>query len=402
MPYRYVAIDASGQETRGILEVDSEEAAETALWGREFTIVELRSARKKLDLAQQLPSLLGPKSRDVSLFSRQLATLLDSGVAITAALQLLESQVSNKYLARVVGEIEDEVHMGNSLSAAMGKHPLVFSDLYCRMIEVGERTGNLGYVMRQLAEYMEKSQAIQNKVRAAMAYPTFVMALAALVVIILINFALPPMVRLFDEFEAELPWTTRLLIGITDFSTDYGRYVFFGAVAAILLTTVYVSRPSGRRQMHKILLGLPILGKINSQGIVARMSRTMSTLIAAGLALPEVIRLSQETIGNVILREALEGVREEVLQGRGLSEPLARVRYFPKMLSHLVRVGEETGTLENHLATVADFYEEEVDRAMETMTTMLEPALIIFIGGIVGFVAVSVIMPMYSLLGSIK
>ena len=402
MPYRYVAIDASGQKTKGVLDVDNEETAEAALWVRDLTIVELRSARKKLDLARQFPTLLGPKSRDVILFSRQLATLLDSGVAITAALQLLAGQVGNKYLARVVGEIEDEVLMGNSLSGAMEKHSLVFSELYCRMIEVGERTGNLGYVLRRLADYMEKAQMLMTKIRGAMAYPTFVLALAILVVILLINFALPPMVALFEDFEAELPWTTRLLIGITNFSMDYGRYVFFGLVAAILLITLYVSRPSGRRQMHKILLRLPLLGKINAQGTVARLSRTMSTLTTAGLALPEVIRLTQETIGNVILREALEGVREEALQGRGLSEPLARVRYFPKMLSYLVRVGEETGTLETQLATVADFYEEEVDRAMMIMTTLLEPALIIFIGLIVGFVAVSVIMPMYSLLGAIR
>ncbi|GMR09991.1 MAG: type II secretion system F family protein [Anaerolineae bacterium] len=402
MPYRYVAITADGQQTRGVLNVDTEQAAEVALWERDLTIVHLQSARQKLDLARQFPTLLGPKSRDIILFSRQLATLIDSGVAITSALRLLAGQVSNKYLARVVGEIEDDVHMGNSLSNAMKKHTLVFSNLYCRMIEVGERSGNLGKVLRQLADYVEKAQATLTKVRSAMAYPSFVLLLAVFVVIILINVALPPMVRLFDEFGAELPWTTRLLIGITEFFMDYGLYIFSGSGAAILLIVFYVSRPSGRRRMHKILLGLPILGKINAHGTVARLSRTMSILIAAGLALPEVIRLSKETIGNVVLREALEGVREETLQGRGLSEPLARVRYFPKMLSYLVRVGEETGTLESHLATVADFYEEEVDRALRIMTTMLEPALIIFIGLIVGFVAVSVIMPMYSLLGAIK
>ncbi len=401
MAYRYLAVKADGELTRGVLQVETEETAERILYQRALTILELERLRQRIDLGKYLPSLFGPKSRDVILFSRQLATLVDSGVALSSALELLEDQVGNKYMARMLGEIENDLHMGTSLSSAMAKHPLAFSELYCRMIETGERSGNLGPTLNQLAEYRERVQETIAKVRGAMAYPAFVLFLAIFVIILLVKVALPPMVGLFEEFGAELPWPTRFLIGLTKFVGAYGLHMAVGAVVLGLAAFLYFSRPSGRRVLHLLILRLPLIGKINIEGSVARLCRTMSALLKAGLSLPETILLSKDTLGNEILREALEGVREETLQGRGLSEPLSKVRYFPRMLSHLARVGEETGTLDEHLATVAEFYEKEVDRALKVMTTVIEPAMILVLGLIVGFVAIAVIMPMYDLLGSI-
>jgi len=401
MAYRYLAVAPNGEQTRGILQVESEQAAERILWQRELTILDLSRMRQRIDLVKYFPSLFGPKSRDVILFSRQLATLVDSGVALSSALELLQGQVGNKYMGRVLGEIENDLHMGISLSNAMGRHPIAFSELYCRMVETGERSGNLGPVLNQLADYRERVSATIAKVRGAMAYPIFVMFLAIFVVILLVRVALPPMVGLFEEFGAELPWPTRFLIGVTKFFADYGLAMLVGAVLITLVLFIYSRRPSGRRMMHLLILRIPWLGKINIEGSVARLARTMSALLKAGLSLPEAILLSKDTLGNEILREALDGVREETLQGRGLSEPISKVKYFPRMLSHLARVGEETGTLDSHLATVAEFYEQEVDRALKTMTTVIEPAMIIVLGIIVGFVAISIIMPMYDLLGNI-
>ncbi len=402
MPYTYLAYTADGQETQGTLDVESEQAAERILWDRKLTIASLERARTRLNLAAMFPTILGPRPQDVILFSRQLATLSESGVALPSALRLLSGQVTNKEFGRVIGEIEEDIHMGTSLNEAMAKHPLIFPPLYCRMISVGERSGNLGLVLRQLATYLEKSQATLTRVRGAMAYPAFVLALAVFVVLILINFTMPPMIGLFEEFGAELPLPTRLLLALTKFSSQYGVYVFAGLVALALFAFLYVRQPAGRRLLDQIMLKLPIIGKVNTQGMVARLSRTMSALLQAGLPLPEVIGMTEETLGNVVVREALENVRQETLQGRGLSEPIAQSGHFPKMLSFMVRVGEETGTLDSHLATVADFYDEEVDRALKQMTAMLEPAMTIVVGVIVGFVAISVILPMYDLLGAIK
>lgn len=402
MPYQYLAYDAEGAETRGVLDVESEEVAERILWERDLTIADLKEVQKRLNLSRLFPTIFGPKPRDVILFSRQLATLIDSGVVITSALRLLAEHIANKALREALSEIEEDVRMGTSLSDAMSKHPIAFPRLYCRMIEVGERTGNFGGILRQLVTYMEKAQATAIKIRGAMAYPVFVLLLAFVVMFIIINVALPPMMGLFDEFGAELPWTTRLLIAVTSFLTTYRVHLFVGIAAIVVAVAWYTSRPTGRRMRDMLLIRLPILKKIIVQGTVARFSRTMATLLQAGLPLTEVMELTKQTIDNLIIGEAIEQVRIETLKGRGMSDSLAQIEFFPKLLPFMVRVGEETGTLDAHLATLSDFYEEEVDRAIKAMTSMMEPAMTIAVGLIVGFVAVSVIMPMYGLLGSIR
>jgi type IV pilus assembly protein PilC len=235
-----------------------------------------------------------------------------------------------------------------------------------------------------------------------MAYPIVVLLMAVGVIAIMMNFTLPPMMGLFEEFGADLPWTTLLLLGIVDFFTTYKLHLLVTVIILAVVIAWYITQPAGRKRLHMLLLKIPILGRINTEGIVSKMSRIMSTLLQAGLPLPEVMELTRQTVSNTVVGEALDVVREETIQGRGLSEPFSRIKFFPRMLSYMVRVGEETGTLDDHLETLATFYEDQVDRAMETITRMLEPAMTIFVGLIVGFVAVSIIMPMYQLLGAIK
>ena len=402
MPYRYAAYTPTGEEVTGLLDVATEEAAERILWDSSLTIVSLQEAGRSASLAELMPTYFGPKPKDVILFSRQLATLVESGIALLPALQLLTEQVTSKPFKRVIEQVVEEIQKGVSLAEALQKHRYVFSPLYCRMMEVGERTGNIELVLRRLAAYMEREQAVVSRMRGAMAYPAFILLMAIGVVAIIITFTLPPMMGLFSEFGAQLPWTTRLLMAVTQFATTYGFHMLAGGVTLAIFTTWYVSLPMGHRHRDLLLLKIPLIGKINIQGNVSRLSRTMSTLLRAGLSLPEIMDLTLQTIGNVVIRDALETVRAESLQGRGLSEPLAANELFPRMLSQMVRVGEETGTLDSHLETLADFYEEEVERAVNILTSMMEPALTLFVGLIVGFVAVSVIMPMYSILGSIK
>lgn len=402
MPYRYVACTPTGEEVTGLLDVATEETAERILWDSDLIIVNLQEARRRGSLAELMPTYFGPRPKDVILFSRQLATLVESGIAILPALQLLAEQATSKPFKRVIEQVVEDIRKGVSLAEALQKHRYVFSPLYCRMMEVGERTGSIEVILRRLATYMEREQAVVSRMRGAMAYPAFILLLAIGVVAIIITFTLPPMMGLFSEFGAQLPWTTRLLMAVTGFATTYMFHILAGGVAVALITTWYASLPIGRRHRDLLLLKIPLIGKINIQGNVSRLSRTMSTLLRAGLSLPEIMDLTLQTIGNVVFRDAIEAVRAESLQGHGLSEPLAANVLFPKMLSQMVRVGEETGTLDSYLETVADFYEEEVERAVNTLTSMMEPALTLFVGLIVGFVAVSVIMPMYSLLGSIK
>jgi len=402
MPYRYLAVSRDEGQKRGVLNVDTEAAAERVLWDWGWTIVQLKPVRGGFDLARWFPSYFGPRRRDVIVFSQQLATLVDSGIAIVPALQLLAEESSHRSLRQVLGRVLEQVRTGTPLSVALAQHPQVFPELYTRMVQVGEQTGNIGVILSQLATYLEKEQSVARRVRDATAYPAFLVLMAFGVVLIIVNFTLPPLLRLYDEFGAELPWPTRFLLALTHFTTTYRLHMFIAAVVLAAAAFWYFSTARGRRVRDAALLRLPVLGTVNIQGAVARFSGTLATLIQAGLTLPDSLELTSQTLGNVVVRQALEDLRHETLQGRGLSEPLARVRWLPGLLSQMVRVGEETGTLDRHLRTLAGFYEVEVDRSLKSLTGLLEPAMLIFVGGIVGFVAVSVIMPMYMLLGSIR
>ncbi|HEY77392.1 MAG TPA: type II secretion system F family protein [Thermoflexia bacterium] len=402
MEYRYIAFDQEGQRVEGWIDVPDEAAAERILWERGLTVAQLVPARQELRLWRLFPTFFGVKRRDLIIFSRQLATLLTSGISILPALRLLAEQSTSKPLREILGEVAEAVERGQSFSAALAAHPYAFPPLYTRTLAIGERTGNLEEVLRRLATYLEQAQELSRKLREALAYPVFVLAVAIFVVVLMLTVALPPMVQLFENFGADLPWTTRALIAFTRWTTAYGLYVLFGALALTIGLAWWGTRPSGRRVRDAVMLRLPLIGQVVLEGQIARFARTAATLIRAGLPLSEVMELAVSTAGNTVVAEALERVRIALLTGQGLSGPLAAEPLFPPLLAQMTRVGEESGTLEENLETVADFYEEGVDRKMRLLVSFVEPALTIFVGLIVGFIALSMVMPMYSVLSSIR
>ena len=402
MRFNYTVLTKAGRTLRGVTEAPSERVAEEALWRSGYTIAKLQAVRPAPTVQELLPSLFAVSRRDLIIFSRQMATLLGSGVAILPALQLMSDQVSNTTFQQALMDVVEEIQTGASFSEALSKHGEIFPMIYHRMAQVGERTGRLELILRQLAVYMDKEEALVKKVQAAMVYPAVILLMAVGVVVLMVTVALPAMMGLFVELKVELPITTRILVGVTYFVRDYGMVLLVVVVLAIALLMLYLRTADGRRQWHYLLLKMPVLGAVNLKGSLARLSRTMSILLRAGLPLVEVMDLMLRTTENVVIAGALATVRTELLAGRGLSAPLAGQRIFPKLLVQMVRVGEETGTLDGNLETLADFYEEEADRAIATMTALIEPAMIIFVGVIVGFIAVSVVMPMYSIMGSIK
>jgi type IV pilus assembly protein PilC len=400
--YKYTVLTRAGRTLHGYTEAPTEHAAEEALWRAGYTIAKLEGQRPLPTVSELLPSLFAVSKRDLIIFSRQMATLLGSGVAILPALQLMSEQVSNSSLQRALSAVVDDIQTGSSFSDSLSKHPDIFKVLYYRMVQVGERTGRLELVLRQLSVYMEKEDAIVRKVQAAMIYPSVLLLLAFGVVILLVTLALPAMMGLFTELKVELPLSTRILLGITGFVHDHGVTVAILAVIAGVLLFLGLQTPQGRYRWHAIMLRVPVLGPVNLKGALARFARTMSTLLRAGLPLVEVMDLVMLTTENLVVTKALGRVRGDLLAGKGLSAPLAAQGIFPRLLVQMVRVGEETGTLDSNLETLADFFEEEADRAIATMTALMEPAMIIFVGGIVGFIAISVVTPMYSIMGSIK
>ncbi|MFN2281629.1 MAG: type II secretion system F family protein [Anaerolineales bacterium] len=402
MPFRYIAYNAAGEEQRGVLQVEREETAERLLYNQGLTIAKLTKLPAAFNLTKWFPTFFGPKTRDIIVFSNQLANLVESGVTLLDGINLMAEEVSSKPLQKVLYEVIDDIRQGSAISTALARHELVFPPIYYQMIRVGEQTGNLGGVLRQLAVHLEKENTIKSRIRGAMTYPALVLCLAFIVVLILMNFTLPPLLNLYSEFEAELPWPTRFLMSSSEFFLQNRLFLLLGLIAVILAGFFYFRTTRGRRQLAHILLKMPVIGPVNTNGNTARFSRTLSTLLSAGLQLTESMELTGQTIQNVVLREEIDSLQEETLQGRGIATPLAGSKYFPKMLSQVVRVGEETGSLDSQLITLASYYEEEVDRSLDTLTSLLEPGMVIFVGLIVAFVAISVIMPMYSLLGQIR
>jgi type IV pilus assembly protein PilC len=402
MPYKYVAYTKTGERVQGVLNVASESAAEQALWRSDYIIVSLQEARPGANLAALMPTFFGVKSRDLIVFSRQLATLIESGITILAGLQMLAEEATSKALKTALDKVSEDVQEGETLSDALRKQPYAFPPIYSRMIEIGERMGNMESVLRQVATYMEKRESLSRKVRGAMAYPAFIISLAIGVAFLMITFTLPGIMGLFSEFEIQLPITTRILIAVTTFSSAHRTQMVVGAVLVILVLALYIKTPIGRRQKDMLLLKIPVISSINIQSNMSQLCHTMSILLRAGLPMSEIMNLIVETMGNIILRESLERVRTAMLQGHGLSQPMRQEKVFPRLLAQMVRVGEETGTLDSNLETLGVFYEEESDRKISALTGMMEPALMLFVGGMVGFLAVSVIMPMYTMIGSMR
>lgn len=402
MQFKYTVLTKAGQTVTGVTEAPSEHVAEEALWRAGYTIARLEAIRPAPSVRELLPSLFAVQRQDIIIFSRQLATLLTAGVAILPALQLLADQVSNSTLRLALLEVTEDIQSGTSFSEALSKHPDVFPVIYYRMIQVGERTGQLEILLRQLATYMGKEEAIGKKIQGAMVYPAIVLTLAVGVILLLLTVALPAMMGLYAELKVELPLPTRILLGLTNFTRDYGVIVFIGLIVLGAATVMYTRTTTGRWQFHYFLLRMPALGAVNLKGSISRFARTMSILLRAGLPLTEVMDLLLQTTQNDVIRNALIEVRAQLMTGLGLSVPMGGQRIFPKLLVQMVRVGEETGTLDSTLDTLADFYEEEADRAISTLTALIEPVMMMFVGAVVGFIAISVITPMYSIMGSIK
>ena len=402
MSYRYVAIAPTGEHIQGALDVPSEAHAERALWDANYRVISIRPDRKLPGLAQIFPSLYAVKKRTLITFSRQLATLLESGVPVMRSLELLQEQAGAKQLQEAIGEISKSIRGGSTFAAAIEEHPAIFPPLYARMVELGERTGRIEAMLRQMAIYLEREDQLAKRVQGALAYPAFMMVLAVIVVGVLMTTALPALTQMFDEFDANLPITTKILIGSTNFAAAY-RMQILAVVALVALGGTYLfSQPSGKRFIDRMTLTIPVFKVIVINANAARYSRTLAILLRAGLPLTEIMDLVVRTTDNYILRRHVEDVRRKLMDGEGLSGPMTKAGCYPQMLIQMVAVGEETGTLDANLEITAEFYTKEVDEKVDALTAMMTPALTLVIGGVVGFIALSLIMPMYQILGHVN
>ncbi|MCH8847481.1 MAG: type II secretion system F family protein [Chloroflexi bacterium] len=399
--YHYEAVNERGRRTKGSVSATSEIAAQNVLADRGLTEIALKPIASTFSLEGAIPSMFGVKPVQIVAFSRQLATLLTAGVSLLPALQLLAQQRENAApLRRILTHITSDLSMGTTMAHALSKHPQAFNEVYRRSIDVGERTGRLEDVLRDLAEHMEKQAAFAKKVSGAMTYPTIIMVVGIIVVIILLVVVLPPLSDLFTAFDAELPAPTRIMMAISDGFINYALYIFGGAGLLTVAIIAYLRTDGGQKAKDRIIMRIPLTGAPVLMGEIARLGRTMSLMLSAGLSLQEVMELMPQTTTNSVFREALEQVKRRLFLGQGLAYPMAANPLFPPLMLQMVRVGEESNTLDSTMRVVADFFEEQAEQRTAALVAMITPVSTIILAGMVGFVALSVIMPMYSLTGN--
>jgi len=401
MDYTYMGYTGDRQIVKGRVSAANERAAVDMLSNIGYRVVSLKRASS---LFSSSGGLFRPKVKTAEMvtFSRQLALLLESGVGIIQALELLESQTADRSLKKVLIEVVNDLRGGKSFSLALAQHPQVFGKLYCKLISVGEQTGSLETVLRSLAGYTERQSASVSKLKQAMMYPAIVFCLGIGVAAVMLTMLLPPLIDMFKKLGGTLPLPTRMLLGMMGFLESYGLFLFVGLVALGIVGFLYNRRPDGRYMRDRLMLRIPLLGRLFQVTELARACRSLSLLFKAGLPLPDVMTLTIQATGNRVVATALRQVEQGMLRGQGLAKPMSNNKVFLPMMVEMAKVGEETGNLDEALVIVAENYEIEADRRTQTMLSLIEPAMTIMMGLGVGFLALSVFMPIYSSLSLIK
>lgn len=394
MDYTYLGYGEDRRIVKGSISAASERAAVDMLANVGYQVVSLKPMTRFLpDFSKLLQGKVKPA--EIITFSRQLALLLESGVGIVQSLELLGNQTSDKQLKKVLVEVVSDIRGGNSLSAALAKHPEVFSTIYHKMVGVGEQTGGIESVLRSLADYAQRQSSAMNKLKMALTYPAIVLCLAIVVVALLITVVLPPIVNMFTALGGDLPITTRALLAMVDFLNNYGLYALVGAIGLGMVAFMYTRTSSGQYYRDLLMLRLPILGRLRLVSDLARCCRSMALLFRSGLPLPEIMTLTAQSSGNRVVTKAFSEVEQDMLKGEGLSGPMRKRWVFLPLMVEMTKVGEETGSLDATLITVAENYEIEAESRTQAMLAMIEPVMTIAMGLGVGFIALSVFMPMY-------
>jgi type IV pilus assembly protein PilC len=400
--YAYTAINAAGEETTGDLHARDFAGAQDQLRTRGLLALELNEAGAA-DAGKLGGRLKRVKPKSLQVFSRQFATMIESGLNVVAALGILEEQTEDKNLAAIIQDVRTDVEGGLLLSEAMARHPRVFTRLYVSMIEAGEAAGILDIVLDRVALQIEKEMQIKRRVKGAMIYPMLVMTFAFLVLTGMLLFLVPIFVRLFDDLGGQLPFLTRIVMAASDIMRGYWFLVFPTVAFAIFLFLRWKKTENGRRWWDRFRVRIPLgIGPVVLKVGMARFSRTLASLVASGVDIIQALEITGTTSGNSLIEDAVAEVRDRVHQGASIAQPLAEHAIFPPMVAHMVRVGEETGELEKMLEKLADLYEDAVDASIQSLTSIIEPLLMIFVGIIVGVIVISMYLPMFKILSLIK
>jgi type IV pilus assembly protein PilC len=391
--YVFKAIDLAGVKASGEIEADSKQAVSEQLRARGLIVLDIGSKYRSREI--ELSFLKSVNATELAVFARQLATMISSGLSILRALYVLEEQTDSKFLKETIVAVRKDVEAGLPLSDAMARHPKVFNPLFVAMTEAGETGGVLESTLDRVANQLEQDASLRRQVKSAMVYPVLVIVVAVGVMLALVAFLVPVFENIFKEFGGKLPPTTQICVDMSKLVTGDWWALMFGSAAVVVAFLKWKSSKWGRPQWDRFRLRVPMkIGTIVQQVAIARWSRTLASLVSAGVPLLQALEITGRTGGNVVVENAMEGVIASVKRGGTIAAPLAQTPIFPSMVTHMVGVGEETGALDAMLDRVADFYEDQVSASVKALTSIMEPIMIIVIGSMVGFIVISMYLPL--------
>ncbi|OGL30619.1 secretion system protein [Candidatus Saccharibacteria bacterium RIFCSPHIGHO2_02_FULL_47_12] len=399
--FAYIALTKDGKALHGNLQAASQEAAMQSLTKQGLRPIALKpSSAEKSGFLSKLKLGKKVKLKDLVVFTRQLSTMISAGVPLTRSLATLQDEAENKYFKSVIAGISKDVEGGMPLADAFARHPTVFSEVYTNMVRAGEAGGILDDILKRLASQVEQDASIRKKVKGAMMYPIVILSVSVVAFFGIMIFIIPKIAKIMEDLggpNAKLPVYTRAMITVSGFVQHNSIFILVGLGIAFFLLRKYIKTPGGRHRFHLLLLNLPIIKTVVVKVSVARFSRTFASLTAAGVSVLESLNVTGRAMGNVILEDELKAAATEVKNGKQLSEPISGSKYFPRIVSQMLAVGEETGQIDTILVKVADFYEEEVNTLIDSLASIIEPLMIIVLGAFVGLIAASVMGPIAGL-----
>jgi len=401
--FAYRVLDAKGAQSNGEVEGDNKAAVAANLRGKGFTVLDVNEI--KIGFAQRdiLSAMQRVKPKDLTIFSRQFATMVNSGLSMLRCLYILEEQTENKKLAGVIGQIKDDVEAGISLSDALAKHPKVFSKLYVSMVAAGELGGILDAVLNRLAMQLEKDDSIRRAVKSAMVYPILIASFAIVVLMGMVLFLIPIFAGMYNDLGGKLPALTRVMVSLSNVVKGDWFIVFPGIIGVIWGIRYLKRTPQGTANWDRAKLHIPMgIGEIIRKLAVARFSRTLGTLITSGVPILQALEITGQASGNTVIENAMTSVQTSVKEGQSITAPLEKASVFPAMVTQMIAVGEETGSLDAMLGKIADFYEDEVNASVKALTSILEPIMMVGVGAIVGLVVISMYLPIFNMMNIVK
>jgi len=398
--FKYKAINNQGNTVDGTVDAESVKTANDKLKRDGFYPSSIDEIQK--EQGGKFSLFQGVSTAELAISTRQFSTLISAGLPLEASLSTLSEQTEDKKLSQVLSQVREKVSEGGSLANSLKDHKNVFSDIYISIVGAGEASGNLDVVLLRLADFLEKQASLRSKVRSAFVYPIFMFIIGSGVLAFMMTFVIPRITKIFEESKKALPYSTVILINTSNFITEYYYLIFIFLVGLAYILLRYIKTDKGKEQKDRLSLKIPIFGKINRMVILARVTRTLGTLLSSGIPLLDALRIGGEVSGNQVYINSLQNVSENVKEGTSLARPLEQSGVFPPMMTRMIAVGEQTGELEEMLNKVADSYDQQVETTLSALTSLLEPIMIVVMGGIVGFIVFAILLPIFDITSTIS